>query len=51
MVTELFQSYKLTKKKTETHLATPFCRITLPLCRWPCDGIPRSLKNNKASKI
>lgn len=35
----------------EFYLATPFCRITLPLCKWPCDGKPRSRRNNNASKI
>lgn len=46
--------FKKKKKKMcylWTHLATPFCNITLPLCKWPCDGKPRSRKNNNASKI
>lgn len=33
------------------NLATPFCKITFPLCKCPCAGNPRSLKNNKASNI
>lgn len=33
------------------YLATPFWRITLPLCRCPWAGKPRSRKNNNASKI
>lgn len=33
------------------HLAAPFCSITLPLCRCPCSGKPRSLRNSSASSI
>lgn len=33
------------------YLATPFWRITFPLCRCPCEGNPRSRRNNRASSI
>lgn len=35
----------------QLYLATPFCRMTLPLCKWPCDGKPRSRRNKSASNI
>ena len=33
------------------YLAAPFCKITFPLCKWPCKGKPRSLRKSNASSI
>lgn len=32
-----------------TYRAAPFWRITFPLCKWPCDGKPRSRRKSNAS--